>query len=132
MCSRRIALLMFMAIVWPDSAWADEAPLPRMRAVAFSPDGKLLAAATGLQKTLGGVTVWDFAKRKVWLHIAAKDGVSALAVSPDSQLLAFGGFDGLVHIVDVSSKEERAVLKHAQPVRAVAFNADGELLATAG
>jgi WD40 repeat protein len=111
---------------------ADELPLPRVRGVAFSPDGKLLAAATGVPKSPGGVTVWDFAARKVWLHLAAKDGVSALAFSPDGQLLAFGGHDGLVHIIDVNSKKERSVLKHAQPVRAVAFNAEGDLLATAG
>lgn len=111
---------------------ADETPLPRVRAVAFSPDGKLIAAATGMPKTPGGVTVWDFARRKVWLHIAARDGVSALAFSPDGQLLAFGGHDGLVHLIDVNSKEERSALKHAQPVRALAFSAEGDLLATAG
>jgi WD40 repeat protein len=111
---------------------SDEIALPLVRAVAFSPDSKLLAVATGMPKTPGGVTVWDFAKRRVWLHQAAKDGVSALAFSPDGQLLAFAGHDGLVHIMDVNSKEERSALKHAQPVRAVGFSADGDLLAAAG
>lgn len=129
----RILTLVAVALVGTHAGClADDPPLPRVRAVAFSPDGKLLAVATGLPKTPGGLTIWDFAKRKVWWHIAAKDGVAALAFSPDNQSIAFGGHDGLVHIVDVSSKEERGVLKHAQPVRAVAFNAEGDLLATAG
>ena len=132
MRNHQFAVIFGALIIWSPPLSADDVVLPRMRAVAFSPDGKLLAAATGVPKTAGGVTVWDFAKRKMWLHVAAKDGVSALAFSPDSQLIAFGGHDGLVHIIDVNSREERSVLKHALAVRAVAFNAEGDLLATAG
>lgn len=113
-------------------ASADEMTLPRVRSVAFSPDGKLLAAAAGEPKKAGGVTVWEFAAGKVWFHHEAKDGASAAAFSPDGQLLAVAEWGGAVRLFDIGAKEERGVLKHDQAVRAVAFNADGELVVTAG
>src|SRR5262245_1425462 len=61
---------------------------PGVRAVAFSPDGKLLAAGSGEPKEPGTVTLWDAATRSCrWAH-AEKAGVPAVTFSPDGQTLA--------------------------------------------
>jgi WD40 repeat protein len=131
MASRIAVILATWGIVL-SAAVADDSPALRVRSVAFSPDGKLLAAGIGDPKKLGGVTIWDFNSKKVWFQHAAKEGISAVAFSPDGQLLAVASYDGSVRVFDVSAKEQRGVLKHAAPVRALAFSADGESLITAG
>ena len=108
-----------------------QAPLG-VRAVAFSPDGKLLAAGTGQPKEHGTVTLWDVATRQQrWTH-KGKAGIPAVAFSPDGQTLAIGGYDNAARLLDPATGKLRATLKHPQGVRAVAFSPDGKRLATGG
>src|SRR5262249_15111584 len=48
-----------LAILLAPAVRAEGPRQPGVRAVAFSPDGKLLAASTGEPKEKGCVTVWD-------------------------------------------------------------------------
>src|SRR5262245_51956402 len=65
---------------------------PNVRAIAFSPDGRLLAACYGEPKDKGIVAVWDVATRqRRWTHIELV-GIPALAFSPDGKRLAIGTF----------------------------------------
>jgi WD40 repeat protein len=100
-----------------------------VRAVAFAPDGKTVATASGI-----AVVICDRASGEVrttlWGHT---DRVLCLAYSPDGTRLASGSDDQTVRIWDVAAGRELAVLKgHGQPVGAVAFAPDGKTIASAG
>jgi WD40 repeat protein len=102
-----------------------------VRAVAFSPDGRFLAAGTGEPKELGTVTLWDVATRTSRWTYRDKSGVPALAFSPDGQTLAIAVYQNAARLLDASTGKVKLTLKHPKEVRAVAFSPDGKRLGTA-
>ena len=97
-------------------------------AVAFSPEGDLLASPRGL-----AIQLWDVRNREL---IDTFEGhtheVYSVAFSTDGALLASGSYDRTVRVWDVGSRKEIATLEgHAAQINAVAFSPDGTLLASA-
>jgi WD40 repeat protein/beta-lactamase regulating signal transducer with metallopeptidase domain len=106
--------------------------------LAFTPDGKILAAAgTDNQqaKAVSSVKLWDIATGQETLRIKAPGGVrvSAVAVSQDGKLLAFGG-GGAVHLCDLATggKEVRQLKVADGGVPTLVFSPDGKTLAVRG
>ncbi len=129
--------------VWDLATGAEAFPLIRQKGllneqvscIAFSPDGKQLAAATGTDNVAPGrVKVWDAQTGKELRTLTGHGGsISCLAYSRDSRLLATAGADRTVRIWDAQTGRELRTLKgHTGEVNSVAFNHDGALLASAG
>ncbi len=119
------------------------------RAIAFSPDGSVVA--TGSEDKL--VILWETATGKARRSLFGHGGiVGALAFSPDGNILASGGYDGGVVFLDMPSGERRTRLDfhgssvmgfvrgtkwhsdktQAGKVCSLAFSPDGMLLASGG
>src|SRR5262249_10560310 len=107
-------------------------PLSPVAAVAFSPDGKLLASGS-----YGRVVIWDLETArpvKVLTNVLA--AVNDGRFSPDGSLLAVGGGQpsakGDLRLYQVSDWKLLAVLGgHLDVLSSVAFSPDGKTLASA-
>lgn len=104
-----------------------------VRSLAFSADGKLLAAAGGPCQQSGEIKIWDVASRTLVRTLKGhKDCIYSVAWSPDGKLLASGSYDKSVKLWDASTGAELKTLQdHIDAVFAVAFSPDGKRLASA-
>ncbi|MCC6536646.1 MAG: hypothetical protein IT162_03790 [Bryobacterales bacterium] len=101
-----------------------------VRNVAFSPDGKWLAAAGGPCAKAGEVRIWNVETRQPGATITGhSDCVYGLAFSPDGKLIATSSYDKLIKLWDaVTGREVRTLKDHIDAVYAVAFTPDGKRL----
>jgi WD40 repeat protein len=100
--------------------------------LAFTPDGKGLAASYHQNQWRGAVGLWDLKTRKEEQLLTLEDSASSVAVAPDGRTLAVAS-GPVVFLYDLPKRRTRAALCGDQgTVWQVAFHPGGRLLATAG
>jgi WD40 repeat protein/mono/diheme cytochrome c family protein len=101
-----------------------------VRAVAFSKDGKRLAAAGGVAGRRGEVKIWDVAARTVASKVEGHDDtIYSVAFAPDGATVATCSYDKFVKLWDAATgKEVRTFKDHIDAVYALAFTPDGKRL----
>lgn len=108
----------------------------RVYDVAYSPDGKWMATASGDPGQFGAVKLWiaepGGGGKPVRDLLESTDSVFAVAFSPDSKKVAAAGADRVIRIWEAESGTELAQIEdHADWIFDVAFSPDGKRLASA-
>jgi WD40 repeat protein len=103
-------------------------PNSPIRALAVSPDGRLLASGA----IDGSIRVWDVKTWKAIHSFRAHEGhVTGLAFSPDGGQLASSGEDKIIRVWDAAAwTAVRTLTGHTSTVSSVAFSGDRKYLAS--
>jgi WD40 repeat protein/subtilase family serine protease len=120
----------------PDIVWMRGGHSDRVYSVAFSPDGRLLASASGIDDNT--IKLWRVSDGALVRTLTGHTGwVTSVAFSPDGRLLASASgswdWDGdrTVRLWRVSDGAlVRTLTGHTDTVTSVAFSPDGSLLAS--
>lgn len=107
----------------------------RITALAFSPDGTLLATGGGEPSRNGELMLWNVPERKLVRKVeeAHSDTISDVEFSRDGELVVSGASDKFVKVFHVKDGTLlRAYEGHTDHVLGVAFKADQSSLASAG
>ncbi|MHB8520782.1 MAG: c-type cytochrome domain-containing protein [Limisphaerales bacterium] len=104
-----------------------------VNALAFSPDGSELFAASGQPGLFGEAREWKTGDG-VLAHtfLDHRDAVYAVAISPDGKTLATGSYDQKIKLWDATTGQELKTLSgHNGAIFDLAFRPDGKILASA-
>ena len=111
-------------------------------AIAFSPDGRILASASFFSDD-PIIRLWSVEEKRetatfkvhnhkigsdAWWDTVDEESSVAITFSPDSQMLAIGSVRN-IRLWSIEKKRETATFKNDASVRALAFSPDGQTLA---
>jgi WD40 repeat protein len=99
----------------------------KLFAMCLSRDGSTLATGD-----FEGVRLWDIATGQQLGELGiGRSHVTCLEFTPDGRMLAVGGWNGEIHLFDLSSRRQHSTIRaHEGPVNILAFADDGGTLAS--
>jgi WD40 repeat protein len=110
---------------------------PQISAIAVSPDGKSLVASSGMPGQRGvieRIAISDPVRSRTALE-PTNDVSADIAITTDGQLLAIGGQDGSVQLVELLGEHRfgrvESLTPHADAILALAWSSDANSLITA-
>lgn len=105
-----------------------------VRALAFAPDGKLLAGGGSDNIIHAWITTnrQDWQESRQFGQASQRSAVEAIAFAPEARLLASAHLDGAARIWDLETGRLAQTLNHGGIVYAIAFSRDGRSLFTGG
>lgn len=134
MSSAALALVLTLGAFEPEALlpgkpYALKGHTDSITAIAFSPDGALLASASRDKS----VKLWNLKTGELVRTLpGAEAQLSCVGFSGDGKRLAIGDVGLQARVVDVASGQVLKTIAHPDAVGEVALNADGTLLAVAG
>src|SRR5262249_38002134 len=122
-----------LVAIFGDDRHARGAEGCQLYAVAFSPDGKMLAFGGAGNAVRPIDREGNPPREQTWKQRGPEANVESLAFSPDGKLLACGKANGAILLWDVAAGAElRPLPSPDSRVVRIAFSPDGTLLASAG
>ena len=102
----------------------------RVQSIAYSPDGKWLAAAAGDPGRFGEIQIWDVKKERLKVSVPVTfDTVYGLSWAPDGSKVAVGCADNTVRAFDpTTGKQVLQMGTHSDWVLGTVFSRDGQHL----
>lgn len=102
----------------------------RVHGLAFHPDGRRLAVASGTPGRLGEVKIFDIASGALVEDLlVSADSMFSVAFSPDGDRLAAAGADGTIAIFSLDAPRRPHLIEdHSDWVNSISWSSDSKLL----